>query len=282
MAGNYPDAPANRMEYDRDGTIVATVTSAGVITALTNTQARALNDEDPANANSFGVSTGNWVAFVFPELRDVSYIFQQWASTIVVGQAFYSTNTTNGFDGTWTSFLAAQNWSATTQPNYRSNAVAATATSVRGIRILSTATNYSVYTIHIYGKVSAATPDKLELWHPTLDEPLYQTPAALDYGDKGRGTSTDLSFRIKNLSATLTANTITVSTEALTDAASPTMESGMTLNYNGGAFAATTSLASLAPNTISAGLFVLRNAIPSTVTPGLWSQRVIASASTWT
>lgn len=281
MAGNYPDAPANRMEYDLDGTVVASITSTGTITTLTATQTAALNDENPANSNSIALNNGSWVAFIFPELRDISHIYQQWSSTILTGQTFYSTDTTNGFDGTWTSFLAAADWSATTQPNYRSNQQAATATGVKAIRMRSTANGYSIYTIHLYGRVSAASPDKLELWHPTLNQPFYQTPAALDYGNITRGSVTDLTFRLKNLSTTLTANTITVSASALYDSSSPTVVSGLTLDYNGGGFSSSASLASLSPGTISSGLFTLRNTIASNQAPGLWTQRVVASAATW-
>ena len=276
MAGNYPDAPANRMEVDTDGTVGALITSGGTITVLTATQMQNLNDESDSTTIA-SPGTNGFTAYVFPELRDIAAVFFSHSTgnaTISV-----STNTTNGFDGTWTTVLAAAARTSATQPNYRTGIELATAGGIKGIRSLSSSTG-TPRTFHVYGKNTSLNSDKLELWHPTLDQPLYQTPAFLDAGDTMRSTTADLTFRLKNLSASLTANTITVNAQALTDAASPTMVSGITFDYNGGGFAATASVGSLAPGAISA-VFTLRHTVPSNAVLGIWTQRVVASAASW-
>lgn len=276
MAGNYPDAPNNRFEVDMDGTVGALITSGGSITTLTTTQLQSLNDEsDSSTVPSPG--TNGFTAYIFPELRDISAVF--FSHSTGNATVLTSTNTTNGYDGTWTTLLAAAARTSATQPNYRTGIETAVASSIKGIRVLSSSTG-APRTLHVYGNNSSLAADKLELWHPTLDQPLYQTPAHLDAGDLMRNSSVDLTFRIKNLSATLTANTVTVSAQALTDAASPTMVSGITFDFNGSGFAATASVSSLTPGTVSA-LFTVRHTVPTNAVLGLWSQRVIASAASW-
>lgn len=276
MAGNYPDAPSNRMEVDLDGTVGASITSAGAITTLTNAQLQSLNDESDASTVPTP-GTNGFTAYIFPELRDIVAVF--FSHTTGNATIAVSSNTTNGFDGTWTTVLTAGARTLATQPTYRTGIEAAAAAGIRGIRALSSSTG-APRTFHVYGYNSSLVANKLELWHPTLDQPLYQTPAALDAGDIMRNTTTNLTFRLKNLSGTLTANTITVNASALTDATAPTMVSGISFDYNGGGFAPTASLASLAPNTISA-VFTIRHTVPSNVALGIWTQRVVASASTW-
>lgn len=259
-----------------DGTVGALITSGGSITTLTATQLQSLNDEnDSTTVPSPG--TNGYTAYIFPELRDVVALFFSHSTGNATLQT--STNTTNGFDGTWTTVLAAAARTAATQPNYRTGIETAIASGIKSIRALSSSTG-APRTFHVYGNNASLSADKLELWHPTLDQPLYQTPALLDAGDLMRNSSTDLTFRVKNLSASLTANTVTVSAQALTDASSPTMVSGISFDFNGGGFGPTASVAALTPGTISA-LFTLRHTVPSNAVLGLWSQRVVASAASW-
>lgn len=285
MVGFYPDAPGPRMAYDRDGTLGFNVNSTGTsIVALTGTQMQNMNDESGSTAGpTIQNAVGAALVLIFPELRDVTHHFRQFnASTTSSVES--SVDTTNGFDGTWLTVNAlAASPTADPQPAYRTAQVAAAGnnTSIKAIRFKNGQTgSLIVSTIHLYGKVSAANPNKLELWHPTLDQALYVTPAYLDFGDFPRNSSVDKSFRIKNRSTTLTANTITVSREALTDAASPTHISEETLSYNGGAFGSTASLSSLAPGAISQ-LFTLRNAPGSTSVLGIFNQRIVATAASW-
>lgn len=285
MVGFYADAPAGRMAYDRDGSLGFLISSTGSsIVAISTTDMQRMNDETDGNTSpAIANNVNSSLAIIFPELRDVTHHFRTLtASVTTIFES--SVDTTNGFDGTWATINAAvAGPTASVQPNYRSSIVAAAGnnTGIKAVRLRATGANSgSVYAFHLYGKVSAASPSKLELWHPTLDQALYVTPAYLDFGDFPRGTSVDKTFRVKNRSATLTASSITVSREALTDATSPTHISEETLSYNGGAFASTATLSSLAPGAISQ-LFTLRNAPGASSNLGLWAQRIIASAASW-
>ena len=54
MAGNYPDPPAPRVAYDRDGSVGLMVTENGFAYELSNAQLQILNNEssDSMNDNS--------------------------------------------------------------------------------------------------------------------------------------------------------------------------------------------------------------------------------------
>jgi len=131
--------------------------------------------------------------------------------------------------------------------------------------------------VHLYGKTTTGqNPNRLALWHPTLNQPV--EAAYFDWGDAGQGTTADRPFRVKNLSATLSANSITCSTDALTDT-SPTVLSQHTLS-NGGSFASTASAGTLAAGAIS-GVLTLRRTLSSSAVMGLWALRVNAVATSW-
>lgn len=279
MTGFYPDALGPRMAFDRDGTLGFNITSTGSTTALTTTQLQQLNDE--ADGSTISISQNGFLVLIFPENRDVSAMFRRaTAGNTVTVQS--STDTTNGFDGTWSTMIASGAIpTANTQPNYRTqSAISTNNTAVKAVRIANAGTTTVMDSWHVCGKASAASPNKLELWHPTLDQPLYTTPAFLDFGDLPRNSVVTKQFRLKNRSASMTATTITVSVEALTDSAGTTKVSEMTLSYNGGSYASTASLASLGPGGLSQ-VFTLKNSPGAASVLGLWSQRIIASATTF-
>jgi hypothetical protein len=133
--------------------------------------------------------------------------------------------------------------------------------------------------LHLYGKPSTPPP-VLVFWHPTLNQPLYDTPAHLEFGDVIRGSGPVVkSFRVKNASPTLTATGITVTNAALFDT-SPTVVSQQQLRYDGGAYAANAGVSSLAPNAIS-NLFDLKYDPVAGATLSVWSQRLRVTASGW-
>lgn len=284
MAGNYPDAPSWRMAYDRDGTQGVWVNSGNVISDLTSTQLRNLNDE--SNANQYSVGTSGKLCLVFPELRDLDAMFIQFEETqsysTPYGPVEVSSNTTNGLDGTWTS-LGTVGFVKTSQvkPNFRTMIWSGTALAIRGIRWSTGASiqqGMVLYSWHLYGEpVPGANPNRLELWHPTLDEKL--GPAALDWGDVPRNSSGDKTFRVKNLSGTQTASNIRVAMEALTDT-TPSVVAQHTISYGGGAFLPQVNIGSLAPGAIS-GPVTLRRITPSNATLSLWTFRVFAESTEW-
>lgn len=289
MAGNYPDVPAPRMAYDRDGTIGwGCYTDAASPTIMSGAQVATLNDEDGdgvATQTLVG-TTGNkalFYGFIFPQLRSVSGYKVIISNTTTISTLEWSGNTTNGLDGTWNSL---GNWAGTTAIGDYRNITAVALTGVSGLRWRLTNLNVNpVYqAIHLYGAIEAGqTPDRLRMWHPTLDEPLDDNTSAdgayFDWGDVQRNTTSDKTFRIKNNSATLTANSIVISQETPSDT-TPTVNSQFTFS-DGGAFAASIDIGNLAPGAISPVL-TKRFTRPSNAALALWTSRTIANPTSWT
>ena len=291
MAGNYPDAIGPRIPYDRDGTvgIKYDIAAGGTITDMGTATLVGINDESTGGAtwSHGGGSNNTYSGFIFPVLTDFMGYFILYsgnASGWTSGSIETSTNTTNLSDGTWTQIAASHTINSTVTPTYRTAQVSLSANGIKAIRFHYTSGGGSITMrwagTHLFGKPSA-TSDRLELWHPTLDQPLTTTPAHFDYGDVTRGAGPiTKDFRIKNLSTTLTANSLTVGVEALTDSAAPTYVSQTQFRYNGGSYASTATLASLAPSTISQ-TFTAKLDPPSNAVLGQWSQRYYAQAGSW-
>lgn len=283
MAGNYMDAPGHRMAYDRDGSIGGGVSSTGVITALTASQLQGFNAE--AESTTAPPSGSRMIAIVFAVPVDLAAVFLA-ASTTATLSIWTSKDTTTGLDGTWTQRFAAANYFQSVKPNYRQAASLSTfpggsdSNNIQGIRIVGTADISPLRAFHIYGTPSAsATPDRIQLWHPTLNQPL--GPAYFDWGNVPRSSSADRSFRIKNTSPTRTANDIEVYIEALTPG-SPSVPGMHTISENAGAtFLPSVSVDELTPGEIS-DVLILRRVVPSNAQTSVWSARLGADVGTWT
>lgn len=278
MAGSYPDAPGVKFAYEADGSAGFTIVG-GVVTALTSVALTAANNENADVVFAMGASTAVKIGVVFPQLRDLAGYFVQTDSTnITSGIVETSTDTTNGLDGVWTSRGTGS--SSQSVSGYRTVTALAQA-GIKAVRFTltntDTFTTRNIQSLHLYGTIPVtSTPDRLTLWHPTLDQAL--SPAGLDFGDVQRGTTNDKTFRVKNLSSTLTANTVQVSLSALTDTA-PTVLSQETLGI-AGSFAATQTITSIAPTAISA-VVTLRLAVSASAALSVNRQRVTAAATTW-
>lgn len=283
MAGFYPDVPAPRMAYDRDGTVfVRTDTNRLNPSIQSQAVARAMNDDVVA----FNTVSSGYATLIFPELRDVvGYIvnFEGQVGTNNLG-IWTSVNTTNGVDGAW---VNRGNWvnSSATVGQMRTAIQTVNYLGVKAISFGGYPSGgwWSHGAMHVYGTISAGqTPDRLRLWHPTLDEALDDNTSAdgawLDFGDATRNTSADKTFRIKNNSSTLTANSISITTDALTNA-SPTLLTQFTFS-DGGAFNTTLNIASLAPGALSS-VITIRRTTPSNAALSLWSLRVTADPGSW-
>lgn len=290
MAGFYPDVPAPRMAYDRDGTAVNKCEWEGSISPLNSTQTANLNDEigqaDDTVNWSGGVPGTQYLAFMFPENRDVlGYFVNRVAGG--GGSLFSSTDSTNGLDGNWTSHGAYSSYGlGDLRPFYRSNISTVSITNVKAIRFSlsgTTGSTHEIKAVHLYGAPSSiGSADTLRVWHPTLDEPLDDNTAAdgahLDWGDVPQGTTADRTFRIKNNSATLTANSISIGTEVLYDA-TPALADQITYS-NGGTFDPSINIGNLAPGAIS-GVISVRKATVITAEQSVWTWRTNAEATSW-
>jgi hypothetical protein len=131
--------------------------------------------------------------------------------------------------------------------------------------------------VHLYGEPAPGeNPNRLALWHPTLDQRV--TPAYFDWGNVPRSSSADRLFRVKNVSSTLTASSVRVAMEALTDT-TPSVPGQHSISSDGTTFLAQVNIGSLSPGAIS-GPLTLRRVIPSNAVLSLWSFRVFAESTT--
>lgn len=279
MTGIYPDVPGPRMAYDRDGTVVAYLTNAssGPVTPLNTVNILALNDEEDDGAVQPSLATSSALVWIFPELRDLVGVFIPMAS----GSLQTSTNTTNGVDGTWTTQLSTFTGlnMAETTVSARQNIQTLSLTGIRGVKVICGSGPATPDFIHLYGKPSTGqNPDRLCFWHPTLDQEI--GGAYFDWGDIVQGTTATRDFRIKNISSTYTANSVTVTMDCPSDT-SPTVLSQHTVSPDGISFGSSASAGTLAPGVISSTMTLKRDISASAVL-SLWTMRLRASASSWT
>jgi hypothetical protein len=273
------------MAYDRDGTVFV-LTDSSRLNPQIQSSATALLLNNENTGDRVGVNNG-FYTFIFPELRDIV----GWVGyyTLYVGGGslgiYTSVDTTNGSDGTWVS-RGAWNPTGSTKAQMRQSITAVSWLGVKAVAFGASTNGDPVWawTLHLYGNISAGqTPDRLRFWHPTLDEPLDDNTSAdgswLDFGDTTQGTTADKTFRVKNNSSTLTANSINITTAAPTDT-SPTLPSQFTFS-DGGAFATSLNVGNLAPGAFS-NVITIRRTTPSNAVLSLWWARVTADPGSWT
>lgn len=295
MTSSYPAIAARRMALDTDGSRLFTVAG----TTRTELDGALLTVNDEASDDLGPTTDVGYYLLAFPELRDVDGLYlgvmQQdpadWVDVTVEG----SVDTTTGLDGTWTEMFASNRvqqgavtgwWGHTAAGDYRRYIrVIPPVEGLRALRVVMTpqtpgTSAWRLVAMHVFGEVSAHSThtDRLRFWHPTDDVPL---PAGyFDWGNVPFGSTADATFRIKNVSASTRADTITVSTDALTDA-TPSVAAQHLLSYAASAYAASVVVPSLAPGALSK-LVTLRRVTPSTAQGGPWALRVHARATSWT
>jgi len=275
MAGNFPDPVDHRIAYDLDGTRLyynGGLLSAGYVSSC--------NDE------ADGVVVGGYgngaYGLVFPFLMDITGVMARGAGQVnPYGQCYWSPDSLDGYNGTWTAIGGYAVGGGMGGAAHRTGVTSVSLTGVRCIRADTGAAGGQayIYGIHVYGTYSvSASLDRLEAWHPTLDQRL--GGAVLDFGDVPRNSLQVKQFRIKNRSSTLTANTITVTCDSLTDTTPP--NSGMhTFSTDGVSYAATQIVTSIAPGAISPILYVKR-VTPANAVIALWDVRFKGIVTSWT
>lgn len=277
MAGSYPDYPEHRLAYEIMG-----------LRHFRGVAVTAPVEYDPAvhlapwNKEIAGgapyVNDGFWHWFLFPCLMDI-HTMSVWGATDLVTNVNTSVDSTDGVDGTWTSrtFTPATASVGPFNPYWRTLNGGGSWGGIKWLRF--NAFDHDFRMVHLFGKPTAGElPDRLEVWHPTLNQRI--GPADLDWGNAARSSSADKTFRVKNLSATYTANTITVGMEATTDP-SPTMTGQHTISNDGTNFFSSRTITSLAPGAISA-VHTLRRVTPSNAQLSTWALRMYARAASWT
>lgn len=299
MAGNYMDAPSDRIAWDRDGSIGTRISGTGQVTALTPVERRLLNGEDAVGVN---VSTTNprMFAVVFPTPMDLSAAFfatlrgKAETPAAPLWTVETSKDTSNGLDGTWSSqFLTGLDLGQPVKPNYRQASrllmlqTNSSSSDLRGIRFVATSTSStqwsdgagSIRALHLYGvPASTATQERLAIWRPDADGKT--PPTWFDWGDVPRSSSADRQFRIKNMSPVSTATDIDLYVEALTPGI-PSVAAMHTFSDNGGAtFLTGLNIASLAPGEVS-DVITVRRTVPADAAVSVWSARIAADVNQW-
>ena len=269
-----------RMSYDEDGTALVKYNAYDdLLAAIPRLDIVKLNSESNTESitlNSPGVlSSEYYIGFIFPETRYVDGIFISVIDALpsINFTLEYSQNTTNFFDGDWYTATTITP-SVNTKPNYANSDPVISVIEAKAIRLVnrSGSSNLAkIKNIHIYGS-KIETSQRLEFWHPTLDEPLdrnYLNGTAIV------GSSFLKSFRIKNMSPSLKASNIQLQIEALTDTF-PANKLEYTLSYQ------TTSspgyyisIPEIAANDVS-DIVYLNRTTPENAILGYWSVRVFA------
>lgn len=282
----YPDPPAHPMiPYHIDGSgVFRDVLTTAV--ALTGTEKTDVTKQyGDVNIFTCGQNVTRYIGIQFPTPVNVRTWHAQYAGNLsgtTPGTMFapeWSTTTTNFIDGTWTAFSGSTTYQPAIQGWLTGTNNAVSVDNITHIRMgvrggSNSSASVSLRNFLLYGWY--ATPIGLELWHPTLDQRL--TAPNLYYGDTPRSTTSDLTFRVKNQSATQTANSITVGMFAGYDV-TPANLSLFTLS-NGGAFASSINIGNLAPGAISS-VITLRRTHTSTAAFGAYAVRVRATAGSW-
>lgn len=222
MAGTLPNSTGYRFKLDEDGTVLfgvhgTTYAIEDLTSSLASTQDLSLTTY--AGPTDHGTQqTIYW--FLFPEPRTITGVYALVTPSVsTASQKWeYSTDTTTGTDGTWTSFTSQAAGAmvfSDTGTEYRT--LASTAFSpiynVKAIRFTPTAnTSNNVYrlaTFFVNGFLPTSSIDRMEFWDSSTDTRM--SASALDFGDVTNGTTTGVKqFRIKNLSTTKTSSGTTI------------------------------------------------------------------------
>lgn len=290
MAGSYPDVPGRRFAYHLDGTFLVRRYAAGSVGDISSSMP-SINNHDQASYlrldNENSTASGRYIAFVFPELRNIDGYFIRFSTSaggnFTIQDIEVSSDTTDGAGGTWTSVSPTWTAQSAMSPNWRQNITGLSATNVKAIKFRFTWTtssnswsNYEVffYDMHFYGSVVAGeNPNRLRAWHPTLDQEV--SGAYFDFADIAQGTQLTKQFRIKNDSATLTAQNITLSQDDI-----PGGGMGVTFSTDGTTFTSPLVIGNIAPGATSSILYVRRTVGPSE-TVQLRASLIKAIASSW-
>jgi hypothetical protein len=247
--------------YHLDGSVVKIIDlSVGVVKNLTASEMLELNDEDLVSI-SVDAAASLLVVF-FPELRDVSAIFALETGTVSLGVIGLrpisalqgSADSTNGLDGTWVDATLPNGYPEVTSDfdGWRKGIKAITGLAgIKAIRfnlpqVVSGTPKLNI--LHLYGhKTAGQTPDDLIFLDAQNADAEFAIP--LDFADRPAGTSAIRQIKVKNVSATLTANNITLeSIDPVDDIRLADSEDGPWLTSK--------TITSLAPNTATAVIFV--------------------------
>jgi hypothetical protein len=293
----YTAVPDMRMPYDNDGTVLYYYINAGLsatlafavgpVNNISQANSLELNDNDNVgiglsgheNANPNNGTCAIW-AF-FPENREVTAHF---ACEISLAPASYaetlqgSTDSTNGTDGTWEtaslpSGIAMNNWDF---DNWRAGIKPVSFTGPKRVIRDGIGSNNgsgsSITNWHWYGeKAAGQTPDDI-IFINHDDTPGVEYTAVEDFGDQPLGTTVTRQFRVKNTSATKTANTINIQCN----------DSYFAISEDGSNWVTTINITSLSAGAESSTLYVRCTTPSPPSTLGPYFNRIVVTVASYT
>lgn len=253
----YALLPDRRMPYDNDGsqTGAGNLTS-GVYQWYSGTELNELQDDDFTFVSISITGGGNFV--FFPENREVTAYY--WIAKTSNNPAdipsktvYGSLDSVNGLDGTWeTGSQPSGTPTYSTNYDWRSGIKPISFTGpkrvfrcIGGNAGVGSQVHYNNI-FHLYGeKAAGQTPDDIiYIDHDTTPGTEYTGPE--DFGDQPLGTTVVRQFRIKNTSATKTANTINIQCN----------DADFAISEDGVVWVVTINIASLSAGAESATLYV--------------------------
>jgi hypothetical protein len=257
----YTALPDRRIPYDNDGTVMMyNQTGAwvnGPVSVANNANMAEWNDEDKVAVIGYSAGPQTFWWF-FPETRVISAYMGLWIRALnqegpLTGPTITgSTDSTNGVDGTWETaslpsgpsvWVNVHSWRDGIKPvSFASNK------RVLVINAVGSAGNQDICGVmfHWYGeKAAGQTPnDIIFIDHDTTPGVEYSAPE--DFGDRPLGTTVTRQFRIKNVSPSLTANTIQLSCN----------DSEFAISTDGTIWVTTINIASLASGAESSTMYI--------------------------
>ncbi|HEY5276114.1 MAG TPA: hypothetical protein VIK38_06195 [Coriobacteriia bacterium] len=298
----YTALPDMRMPYDDDGTVLGygVASNAGSAQAIANGVSIYPSGGDRLILNGFtygalgtaiSVASGysRCVWLFFPESREVTAFYYggdsattRWGLSSNGLVAIYgSTDTTNGVDGTWEtgSYTAAAGSTGPGVDKWRANLTPVSFTGPKkAIRFIASSTggygadSHNLVLFHLYGeKAAGQTPDDIiYIDHDTTPGVEYTAPE--DFGDRPLATTVTRQFRVKNTSATLTANTINIQCN----------DADFVISTDNTTWVVTINIGSLGPGAESSTMYV-RNTTPAVGTAlGPRFARIVTTVGSWT
>lgn len=134
--------------------------------------------------------------------------------------------------------------------------------------------------LHLYGESdTTAMDDRLAFWSPIVDLPV--TTMHFDWGDTPLASSADKSFRIKNLSDTLTANAILIDAVSAVATGVPAPDTFLLFSTDAGVtWLTSVEIAALSPGAVT-GEILVRRVVPANAPLSNWAPRIVADAEGW-
>lgn len=292
----YPDPPGSRFMYDQDGSLVLASPGQGSSATPYNVMSGVLtNDEETdgydmgSQSNSSGSRTHQF-CIVFPEQRAVTGLFTAMTRTGTTGTTAtysFSTDTTDGVDGTWSAPAAVVALANPSRAQVRNSIQTVNLADVKAIRFNMT----FVYTasgtvsgivsmLHVYGSVPVtANTDRLEFWEPVANSQLNKL--GFDFGDLPQGEAAVRTFRLKNLSATKTANAVILTADNATGGTeNDAMVNGTKFSLDGVTYTTSATVNAIAPGALTPVLYAKRTVLAADAAIPRWA-RIKATPTTF-